>query len=82
MSVGTLAADVGLLLCRTAAVRPRDVLFLLGLGLDLGLFFPLSAFCSTPESDAIQDYGIYVVASEETPSNSPVRGRTLLRKGR
>ena len=75
MSVRTLATDVSFLLCCSATVCSCDVLFLLGFGLDLSLFFLWPAFRAAFESNAAQDNSINVVSSM-TPSNSPVRGRT------
>ena len=64
MSVSPLSADVGLLFGCTAAVSTRDVLLLLGLGLDLSLFLPRTAFRPASKGNAVHDDGIYVVSSE------------------
>ena len=61
-SVGTGLADVGLLLCRTAAVSSRNVLLLLG----FGAYFPIGRcaflFRSSAEGYSVEDDIIYVVA--------------------
>ena len=66
MAIGTLTADVGLLLGRAAAMGTGDVLFLLGLGLHLclltGIGFPLG---TTLEGYATsRDYCIYIVSTK------------------
>ena len=63
MSVRTLATDVSFLLCCSATMCSCDVLFLLGFGLDLSLFFLWPAFRATFESNAVQDNSINVVSS-------------------
>ena len=47
VSAGTLSADVGLHLGRSASMRSSYVLFLLGFGLHLALPFMLRAFPAT-----------------------------------
>ena len=65
MSVGSLPANVSLHLGRPASMRSCDVLLLLGLGLDFGLFFLfLVALGTCLEGNAPLDYGIYVISSE------------------
>ena len=51
MTVGALLAVLGFLTCRTATVGPRDILFLLGLGLHLAVVLGLIA--STAEVNAV-----------------------------
>lgn len=63
MSVGSLTTNVSFLLGCTTAVSTCYILFLLCFSLDLRLIFLWPIFCSTPESDAIQDYRIDIVAS-------------------
>ena len=72
MAIGPLTADVGLLLGRTAAMGAGDVLFLLGLGLHLGLLtgigFPLG---TTLEGYATsRDYCIYIVSTKHVHNSN------------
>ena len=64
MSVGSLAAYVGLLLRRSATVSACYVLLLLCLGLHLGFVFLRPAFSASLEGNASQDNGIDIVSSE------------------
>ena len=75
MAIGTLATDVGLLLGRAATMGTGDVLFLLGLGLHLGLLtgigFPLG---TTLEGYATsRDYCIYIVSTKHVHNSNGKR---------
>lgn len=64
MSVGAFASYVRFLFCGAGTVRAGDVLLFLSLGFYLWGVFLLSAFGTSPESDAALDDGVNVVPSK------------------
>ena len=80
MSVGSLAAYVGLFLRRSAAVSTCYVLLLLCLGLHLGFVFLWPAFSASLEGNASQDNGIDIVSSELIHNRGGFSGGTILRR--
>ena len=62
MAISTSLADVGFLLCRTAAVSASNVLLLLSFGAHFPIGRCVFAFRSPAECDSVEDNVIYVIA--------------------